>query len=113
MSTATLANGLLVLSPALLGMLIPVALVLGLVFYVRHLNRKPGSVPGPARDPRLAATSTHGDDPYAPQNLPRPSDEVLALIQAGDTLEAARMYKLETNLGLLECKRVIHYYANH
>ena len=101
MSIGATINSLLVLSPALLGMLIPVALVLGLVFYVRHLNR------------RQAATSTHGDDPYAPQNLPRPSDEVLALIQAGDTLEAARMYKLETNLGLLECKRVIHYYANH
>lgn len=113
MSTATLANGLFVLLPALLGMLIPIALVLGLIFYVRHLNRKAGRAPGPARDPGQAATSAHSDDPYAPQNLPRPSDEVLARIQAGDTLEAARMYKLETNLGLLECKRVIHYYANH
>lgn len=104
-------NSLLVLLPALLGVLIPVSLVLGLVFYVRHLNRKRGSVPGPARDPGTTATA-NVDDPYAPQNLPRPSDKVLARIRAGDTLEAARMYKLETDLGLLECKRVINYYVN-
>lgn len=112
MSIATIINGLPVLLPALLGVLIPVSLVLGLVFYVRHLNRKRGSVPGPARDPRTAATADV-DDPYAPQNLPRPSDEVLARIRTGDTVEAARMYKLETDLGLLECKRVIQFYANH
>ncbi|MBV2208930.1 MAG: hypothetical protein KUL77_05150 [Thermomonas sp.] len=113
MFTATIINGLLVLLPALLGVLIPVSLVLGLLFYVRHLNRKADSAPGLAHDPRSAATSTNDDDPYAPQNLPRPSDEVLARIQTGNILEAVRMYKLETNLGLLECKRVIQHYANH
>jgi hypothetical protein len=60
-----------------------------------------------------SAAPAQGDDTYAPQNLPPPSDAVLALIRAGDTLAAARMYKDETDLGLLESKRVVTWYATH
>ncbi len=81
-----------------------VLLLFGLVLLLRHRNgNDSGSPAAPASD----------SDTYAPQNLPPPSDEVLALIRSGNTIAAARMYKEETDLGLLESKRVVTWYAAH
>lgn len=81
-----------------------VLILFGLGLFLRHRNKNSS---GPAAG--LAPDS----DIYTPQNLPPPSDEVLALIRSGNTIAAARMYKEETDLGLLESKRVVTWYAAH
>ncbi len=95
---------------ALIAALIPISLIAGLILYVRHLNRQPSDQPSSARDPS-SKTPPNAADPHAPQHLPRPSDEVLQLIREGKTVEAAKAYRMETDLGLLESKRVVEHYA--
>lgn len=43
--------------------------------------------------------------------LPKPNDEVLALIDQRRKLEAVKLYRTLTNTSLLEAKRVVDHYA--
>ena len=98
------------------GTVVPIVIVVvvaGLIVLVRKLGRSVERDLERTRTLLRDVNTPSPNNPYAPQNLPRPSDAVMAQIQAGDTLAAARMYKSETDLGLIECKRVIDYYANH
>ena len=98
------------------GTVVPIVIVVvvaGLIVLVRKLGRSVERDLEHTRTLLRDDNTPSSNDPYAPQNLPRPSDEVMAQIRARDTITAARMYKLETGLGLIECKRAIEYYANH